>query len=82
MGNTAATMLCMPITISRVKRTSIDGIVNGVEVQSFIDDFSTQTRNQITLVSRISVLSMSHLVWSSRQVSPWPWMLLSLLSHG
>ncbi|KAG1796341.1 uncharacterized protein HD556DRAFT_1307077 [Suillus plorans] len=49
VGNTAATMLCMPITFSRVRSTSVDGIVNGVEVQSFIDDFGSQTRNQITL---------------------------------
>ncbi|KAG1892963.1 uncharacterized protein F5891DRAFT_986287 [Suillus fuscotomentosus] len=49
MGNAAATMFCMPITIARVKSTSVDGIINGVEVQSFINDFSSQTRNQITL---------------------------------
>lgn len=55
MSNSAATVLCMPITIARVRSTSIDGIINGVEVQSFIDDFSNQTRNQITLVSAISV---------------------------
>ncbi|KAG1886260.1 hypothetical protein F4604DRAFT_1675905 [Suillus subluteus] len=48
-GNATATMLCMPITIKRIRSTSIDGIINGVEVQSFIDDFSNQTRNQITL---------------------------------
>ncbi|KAG1758509.1 hypothetical protein EDD22DRAFT_849952 [Suillus occidentalis] len=50
MGNTTAKMLCMPITISHIKSTSINGIINGVEVQSFIDDFGSQTRNQITLV--------------------------------
>ncbi|KAG1858589.1 hypothetical protein C8R48DRAFT_775026 [Suillus tomentosus] len=49
MSNSAATVLCMPVTIARVRSTSVDGIVNGVEVQSFIDDFSNQTRNQITL---------------------------------
>ncbi|KAG1879491.1 hypothetical protein C8R48DRAFT_668321 [Suillus tomentosus] len=49
MGNAAATMFCMPITIARVKSTSVDGIINGVEVQSFINDFGSQTRNQITL---------------------------------
>ncbi|KAG1787248.1 uncharacterized protein HD556DRAFT_1503378 [Suillus plorans] len=51
MGNTTATILCMPITIAItcIKSTSVDGIVNGVEVQSFINDFGSQTRNQITL---------------------------------
>ncbi|KAG1851134.1 hypothetical protein F4604DRAFT_1686940 [Suillus subluteus] len=49
IGNATATMLCMPITIERIRSTSIDGIINGVEVQSFIDDFGNQTRNQITL---------------------------------
>lgn len=51
MGNTAAMVLCMPITIDRIKSTSVDGILNGVEVNSFIDDFSSQAKGQITLVS-------------------------------
>ncbi|KAG2352865.1 hypothetical protein BDR07DRAFT_1383805 [Suillus spraguei] len=49
MGNTAATVFCMPVTIESVKRTSIDGIVNGVEVKNFVDNLSSQTKNQITL---------------------------------
>lgn len=55
MANVTATVLCMPITIERVRSTSVDGIINGVEVQGFIDDFSSQTKNQITLVSAISM---------------------------
>jgi hypothetical protein len=55
MANVTATVLCMPITIERVRSTSVDGIINGVEVQGFIDDFSSQTKNQITLVSTLSV---------------------------
>ncbi|KAG2092957.1 uncharacterized protein F5147DRAFT_779520 [Suillus discolor] len=49
MGNTAATVFCMPVTIESIKRTSIDGIVNGVEVKSFVDNLSIQMKNQITL---------------------------------
>ncbi|KAG2108588.1 hypothetical protein DEU56DRAFT_759707 [Suillus clintonianus] len=49
MGNTAATILCMPITIDRIRNTSVDGIVNGVDVRTFIDDFSSQAKSQITL---------------------------------
>ncbi|KAG0695164.1 hypothetical protein DFH29DRAFT_1005687 [Suillus ampliporus] len=51
MGNAAAMILCMPITIDRIKSTSIDGIVNGVEVNSFIDDFSSQAKSQTTLAA-------------------------------
>ncbi|KAG2105835.1 uncharacterized protein F5147DRAFT_654077 [Suillus discolor] len=49
MGNTAATILCMPITIDCIKNTSVDGIVNGVDVRTFIDDFTSQAKSQITL---------------------------------
>ncbi|KAG1722281.1 uncharacterized protein EDB91DRAFT_1256148 [Suillus paluster] len=49
MGNTAATILCMPITIDHIRNTSVDGIVNGVDVRTFIDDFSSQAKSQITL---------------------------------
>ncbi|KAG1726036.1 hypothetical protein EDD22DRAFT_1018658 [Suillus occidentalis] len=49
MGNTAAMAMCMPITVDRIKSTSVDGIMNGVEVNSFIDDFSSQAKGQITL---------------------------------
>lgn len=51
MGNVAAMMLCMPITIGRIRSTSVDGILNGVEVNLFIDDFSSQAKSQVTLVS-------------------------------
>ncbi|KAG2087840.1 hypothetical protein BD769DRAFT_1396427 [Suillus cothurnatus] len=44
-----STVFCMPITIDSVKRTSIDGIINGVEVRNFVNNLSSQTRNQITL---------------------------------
>ncbi|KAG0707426.1 hypothetical protein DFH29DRAFT_871454 [Suillus ampliporus] len=53
IGNAAAMMLCMPITVERIRDTSVDGIINGVEVQAFIDAFSNQTKNQINLVSTV-----------------------------
>ncbi|KAG2084072.1 uncharacterized protein F5147DRAFT_659953 [Suillus discolor] len=49
VSNTAATILCMPITIDHIRNTSIDGIVNGVDIRTFIDDFSGQAKSQITL---------------------------------
>ncbi|KAG2739668.1 hypothetical protein P692DRAFT_201873011 [Suillus brevipes Sb2] len=49
MSNAAAMMLCMPITIGRIRSTSIDGVLNGVEVNSFIDGFSSQAKSQIAL---------------------------------
>ncbi|KAG1794064.1 uncharacterized protein BJ212DRAFT_1490174 [Suillus subaureus] len=49
VSSAAVTMLCMPITVERIRNTSVDGIVNGIEVQRFVDDFSSQARNQITL---------------------------------
>ncbi|KAG1783332.1 hypothetical protein EV702DRAFT_1041021 [Suillus placidus] len=49
MGSAAAMMLCMPITIGRIRSTSVDGILNGVEVNSFVDDFSSQAKSQVTL---------------------------------
>ncbi|KIK31910.1 hypothetical protein CY34DRAFT_111188 [Suillus luteus UH-Slu-Lm8-n1] len=49
MGNVAAMMLCMPITIGRIRSISVDGILNGVEVNLFIDDFSSQAKSQVTL---------------------------------
>ncbi|KAG1779681.1 hypothetical protein EV702DRAFT_1195054 [Suillus placidus] len=49
MGNATAMMLCMPITIGRIRSTSVDGILNRVEVNSFVDDFSSQAKSQVTL---------------------------------
>ncbi|KAG2029662.1 hypothetical protein BDR03DRAFT_987621 [Suillus americanus] len=54
MSNAAAMMLCMPITIGRIRSTSIDGVLNGVEVNSFIDGFSSQAKSQIAL-ARVSM---------------------------
>ncbi|KAG1898672.1 uncharacterized protein F5891DRAFT_1190442 [Suillus fuscotomentosus] len=74
MGNAAATMFCMPITIARVKSTSVDGIINGVEVQSFINDFGSQTRNQITLAGISMALDIAILAI--------PWCRLYFCGHN
>ncbi|KAG2050820.1 hypothetical protein BDR06DRAFT_974248 [Suillus hirtellus] len=49
MGNVAATILSMPVTIDHIRSTSVDGIVNGVDVKAFINNFSSQAKSQITL---------------------------------
>ncbi|KAG1786647.1 hypothetical protein EV424DRAFT_1551381 [Suillus variegatus] len=49
IGNAAAMVLCVPVTIERIQTTSVDGIVNGVEVRRFVNDFSSQAKSQITL---------------------------------
>ncbi|KAG2359803.1 hypothetical protein BDR07DRAFT_1378418 [Suillus spraguei] len=49
IGNAIAMVLCVPVTIERIQTTSVDGIVNGVEVRQFINDFSSQAKSQITL---------------------------------
>lgn len=78
MSNTAATVFCMPVTIESVKRTSVDGIVNGVEVKNFVDNLSNQMKSQITLVGATSMRVSTHL-FTHRLVSPWPWTSPSLL---
>jgi hypothetical protein len=55
IGNVAATMLCMPVTVAQMRRTSVDGITNGVEVKIFVDNFTSQARNQITLVTTVII---------------------------
>ncbi|KAG1855285.1 hypothetical protein F4604DRAFT_1685768 [Suillus subluteus] len=49
IGNAAAVVLCVPVTIEHIQTTSVDGIVNGVEVRRFVNDFSSQAKSQITL---------------------------------
>ncbi|KAG2062948.1 hypothetical protein BDR04DRAFT_1164433 [Suillus decipiens] len=49
IGNVVAMVLCVPVTIERIRTTSVDGIVNGVEVRRFVNDFSNQAKSQITL---------------------------------
>ncbi|KAG2062728.1 hypothetical protein BDR04DRAFT_1164724 [Suillus decipiens] len=42
-------VLCVPVTIERIRTTSVDGIMNGVEVRRFVNDLSNQAKSQITL---------------------------------
>ncbi|KIK34657.1 hypothetical protein CY34DRAFT_17569 [Suillus luteus UH-Slu-Lm8-n1] len=59
MGNTAATIFCMPVTIESVKRTSVDGVVNGVEVRNFVENLNSQTKGQITLAGFAMALDIA-----------------------
>ncbi|KAG1849032.1 hypothetical protein F4604DRAFT_1687558 [Suillus subluteus] len=45
---------CMPITINRISNTSVDGIMNGMDVRTFINDLSSQAKSQITLAQQQS----------------------------
>jgi hypothetical protein len=41
------------VVLERLKDIYIDGIVNGVDVRDFVDEFTTQTKSQATVVSTI-----------------------------
>ncbi|KAG2340572.1 hypothetical protein BDR05DRAFT_950298 [Suillus weaverae] len=58
-GSAAAIVLCMPLTVERIQATSVDGIVNGVEVRRFVNDFSNQAKNQITLAGVAMALDVA-----------------------
>jgi hypothetical protein len=47
----------MPVTlaVAQMRRTSVDGIMNGVEIKIFIDNLSSQAKNQITLVTAVII---------------------------
>ncbi|KAG2361601.1 hypothetical protein BDR07DRAFT_1485663 [Suillus spraguei] len=62
IGNAAAIVLCVPVTIECIQTTSVDGIVNGVEVRRFVDNFSNQTKSQITLAGASMALDVVILV--------------------
>ncbi|KAG2355219.1 hypothetical protein BDR07DRAFT_1493447 [Suillus spraguei] len=62
IGNAAAIVLCVPVTIECIQTTSVDGIVNGVEVRRFVDNFSNQTKSQITLAGASMALDIVILV--------------------
>lgn len=49
IANAVAMVLCVPVTIERIQTTSVDGIVNGVEVRRFVNDVTNQAKGQITL---------------------------------
>jgi hypothetical protein len=39
------------IVLERLKYVYVDGLVNGVDIRSFADDFSAQAKAQTTVVS-------------------------------
>ncbi|KAG1771380.1 hypothetical protein EV702DRAFT_1049002 [Suillus placidus] len=58
-GSAAAIVLCMPLTIECIQATSMDGIVNSVEVRRFVNDFSNQAKSQITLAGVAMALDVA-----------------------
>jgi hypothetical protein len=48
----AVIMFWIPfIVLERLKYVYVDGLVNGVDIRSFADDFSAQAKAQTTVVS-------------------------------
>ena len=59
MTGLAVAMLCIPIMVlKRLRNIYVDGLVNGVDMRGFTDDFSVQTKSQTTVVSSTSWTQM------------------------
>lgn len=55
MTGLAVTMLYIPIMVlKRLRSIYVDGLINGVDIRGFIDDFSVQAKSQTTVVSPAS----------------------------
>ncbi|KAG1868023.1 hypothetical protein C8R48DRAFT_761059 [Suillus tomentosus] len=56
----AVTMLCIPIMVlKRLRNIYVDGLVNGVDVRGFTDDFAVQAKSQTTVASVIMAVNAS-----------------------
>jgi hypothetical protein len=54
MTSIAVAMFWVPIMVlKRVKNIYVDGLVNGVDVKAFTDDFNAQAKSQTTVVSAL-----------------------------
>jgi hypothetical protein len=52
MTGLAVAMLCIPMMVlRRLKNIYVDGLMNGVDVRGFTDDFIAQAKSQTTVVS-------------------------------
>ncbi|KAG2740813.1 hypothetical protein P692DRAFT_20752447 [Suillus brevipes Sb2] len=49
----------MLVTIESVKKTSVDGVVNGVEVRNFVENLNSQMKSQITLAGFAMALDIT-----------------------
>jgi hypothetical protein len=48
-------MFCLPVLVrERLKQIHVDGLVNYLDLKTFIDEFNSQNNAQIALVSEIS----------------------------
>ncbi|KAG1720261.1 hypothetical protein EDB19DRAFT_1965059 [Suillus lakei] len=60
MTGLAVAMLCIPIMVlKRLRNIYVDGLVNGVDMRGFTDDFSVQTKSQTTVASVIMAVNAS-----------------------
>ncbi|KAG1892473.1 hypothetical protein F4604DRAFT_1913193 [Suillus subluteus] len=60
MTAVAVAMLWIPIIVlKRLRKIYVDGLVNGVDMKGFIDDFSTQAKSQTTVASVIMAVDAS-----------------------
>lgn len=51
----AIAMLCIPLTVlKRLEGIYVDGLISGVDIRRFTDDFSAQAKAQATVVSVMS----------------------------
>ncbi|KAG2141984.1 hypothetical protein DEU56DRAFT_911318 [Suillus clintonianus] len=56
----AVAMLWIPIMVlRRLQKIYVDGLVNGVDMKAFIDDFSAQAKSQTTVASVIMAVNAS-----------------------
>jgi hypothetical protein len=55
----AVAMFYLPIMVlKRLREIYVDGLVSGVDIKAFTDDFSTQSKAQTTVVSATSCAQM------------------------
>ncbi|KAG2120280.1 hypothetical protein BD769DRAFT_1671701 [Suillus cothurnatus] len=60
MTGLAVAMLCIPMMVlRRLKNIYVDGLVNGVDVRGFMDDFIAQAKSQTTVASVIMAVNAS-----------------------
>ncbi|KAG1751526.1 uncharacterized protein EDB91DRAFT_1078293 [Suillus paluster] len=60
MAGAAVVMLWIPLMVLRcLKKIYVDGLVNGVDIRSFTDDFSAQAKAQATVASVIMAVNAS-----------------------
>ncbi|KAG2346747.1 hypothetical protein BDR05DRAFT_945738 [Suillus weaverae] len=60
MTSFAVVMFWVPMMVLKcLKNIYVDGLVNGVDIKAFMDDFNTQAKSQTTVVSVIMAVNAS-----------------------